>query len=91
MKVQDKVALDAIKAHKESHIEVNQEACRACDRRVCLAVCPAELYSLDEGSGLIKIEHAGCLECGTCLVVCEKGAITWRYPEPGFGIRYRHG
>ena len=30
-----------------------------------------------------------CLECGTCLIICEKGALDWKYPRGGFGVRYR--
>jgi ferredoxin like protein len=34
--------------------------------------------------------HDGCLECGTCYVVCGKDAFTrWRYPRGGFGVSYR--
>ena len=91
MKIEEKVALLAIKAHEKSHITVDQAACAACDHRICLSVCPAELYTLEPETKQIKIEHAGCLECGTCLIVCPKGSITWVYPEPGFGIRYRFG
>jgi ferredoxin like protein len=42
-------------------------------------------------TGQIAIEVAGCLECGTCLVVCPFGALAWRYPSGGAGIRYRFG
>jgi ferredoxin like protein len=32
---------------------------------------------------------AACLECGTCLLVCDKGALDWNYPKGGFGVRFR--
>jgi ferredoxin like protein len=33
----------------------------------------------------------GCLECGTCKVVCDRDAVSWRYPRGGYGVRYRWG
>ena len=34
--------------------------------------------------------YAGCLECGTCFVVCDGDAFTrWRYPRGGFGVSFR--
>jgi len=34
--------------------------------------------------------HDGCLECGTCYVVCQKDAFTrWRYPRGGYGVAFR--
>jgi ferredoxin like protein len=76
---------------KEPHIVVNQEICRArCRRKVCLAVCPAKLYSLTPG-GEVTLNWEGCLECGTCKLACAEGALTWRYPRGGLGVQYRMG
>ena len=91
MKVEDKVALCAIKHHEKSHIQLDADACRGCDTRICLKACPAHLYTMEPDSGEVKVEHTGCLECGTCMVICPLQAVDWRYPEPGFGISYRHG
>lgn len=61
----------------------------AVDRLV--RVCPAGLYRLDE-EGRPRFDHAGCLECGTCRIVAEGGALaTWRYPGPTMGVEYRYG
>ena len=39
------------------------------------------LARLEEGT------FKNCFECGTCYLVCNKeGAISWTYPEGGFGI-----
>lgn len=89
MKVEEKLALCAIKPAAESHIALDLVRCRECADRVCLRACPAGLYT--EEAGLVIVDHKGCLECGTCLVVCACGAITWAYPPGGAGIRYRHG
>jgi ferredoxin like protein len=67
---------------KEAHIVINKEICAQCQDKPCLIVCPAALYKLD----------AGCLECGTCRVVCKnKGIIKWEYPKGTFGVNFRYG
>jgi ferredoxin like protein len=46
--------------------------------------CPAGLFSLTP-------DH-GCLECGTCRLLCDESTLQqWRYPPSGFGITYRFG
>ncbi|MBW1810840.1 MAG: 4Fe-4S dicluster domain-containing protein [Deltaproteobacteria bacterium] len=91
MKVEEKVALCAIRQHQDSHIEIDQACCSRCPTRICLRACPAGLYSLSDESAPIKLDHSGCLECGTCMIVCPLSAVSWNYPAPGFGIHYRHG
>lgn len=73
---------------EESHIELNKEECARCKSRPCLFVCPAGVYSL-KGEEVV-FDAAGCLECGTCRVVCPRG-IVWRYPRESFGVIYRYG
>jgi ferredoxin like protein len=74
----------------ECHIVVDQELCRTTGTGAAIiAVCPAGVYS--EHEGLIVVDDAGCLECGTCLAVAAPGALTWRYPRGGFGVSYREG
>ncbi|HNY70991.1 MAG TPA: 4Fe-4S dicluster domain-containing protein [Syntrophorhabdus sp.] len=92
MKVEEKLALDAFKTDKESHITINQEICRAkCKEKNCIVVCPGHLYSYNEENNEMVVEFAGCLECGTCKIACPEGAITWVYPKGDFGVQYRYG
>ncbi len=91
MKVEEKIALNAMKNDRESHIGINQERCAKCTERVCIVVCPGRLYSLNEETGEMVVEYAGCLECGTCMIACTNGAITWDYPRGEFGVQYRYG
>ncbi len=91
MKVEEKITLCAIKANETSHIELDQSSCRICETRICVKACPAGLYAYEPELDEIKVDHAGCLECGTCLIICPPGAVTWQTPAPGFGIRYRYG
>ena len=91
MKVEEKIALDAIKNDKESHITLDQTICGKCKERMCVTVCPGHLYALNEETGDMVVEYAGCLECGTCKIACIYKAITWEYPGGEFGIQYRYG
>lgn len=52
--------------------------------------CPANLYKRDENG--VHFDYAGCLECGTCRVLCGDSILKkWVYPQGGFGIEYRFG
>ena len=71
------------------HIKVNNEICRECDNQVCLRVCPAEVYAVEDGE--ITVSYQGCLECGACRIACTLGGIEWQYPKGGFGVCLRFG
>lgn len=54
-------------------------------------VCPAALYKRDE-EGNKSFDYAGCLECGTCRIVCGDTIVKkWKFPEPTMGVEYRFG
>ncbi len=73
----------------EAHIKVNREVCHACTHRACTFACPVSCYQWNEQRGRIDFAYESCLECGTCLIICDKGALEWKYPRGGFGVRYR--
>jgi ferredoxin like protein len=75
----------------QAHIKVNKEQCRSCREKPCLYACPAGLYTLKDEE--MQFDYAGCLECGTCRVVCPRAGevITWAYPRGGFGVQFRFG
>ncbi|MCX5998444.1 MAG: hypothetical protein NTU41_02335 [Chloroflexi bacterium] len=52
-------------------------------------VDPAECFKLREGK--VGFAYEGCLECGSCRIVCDKSAIEWSYPRGGFGISFEFG
>jgi ferredoxin like protein len=89
MKIDDKLALNLYHIDKQPHIEIDQAICRQCPHKACTRVCPVENYTLNEGEVVFAWE--GCLECGTCRIVCDQGSLTWNYPTGGFGIVYRMG
>ncbi|MEM3395263.1 MAG: 4Fe-4S binding protein, partial [Nitrososphaerota archaeon] len=55
----------------------------------CTYLCPAKCYIPTENGILFSYE--GCLECGTCRIVCPHEAINWDYPLSGRGVQYRFG
>jgi ferredoxin like protein len=76
---------------EEPHIVLDKEICKKCIEKPCLYVCPAVLYQLDK-KGDITFDYAGCLECGTCRVMCKNhGIVKWEYPRGTFGVSLRHG
>lgn len=53
--------------------------------------CPAACYSVND-KGQVEIVPDGCLECGTCRVICAAtGEIEWQYPRGGYGVMYKFG
>ncbi len=91
MKIEEKLAIDAFKNDTESHITLDQNKCKTCQERFCIYACPAHLYELNEESGEMQAEFAGCLECGTCMIACIYGSVTWVCPRGEFGVQYRYG
>ena len=85
--VQEKLDLIRFRLDKETHIIIDREKCAICEGRPCLFACPAALFTLSGDEILHSYE--GCLECGTCYVVCEQDAIDWRYPKGGYGVGFR--
>jgi len=73
----------------EPHIVVDGDGCRGCSTKECVTACPANLF-VPTADGGILFNYEQCFECGTCYLVCNRrGAITWRYPEGGYGVVFR--
>lgn len=81
--------LVSYKIDEEPHIKVRLDVCTDCTHRACTYICPARCYEWNEQKGRLSFAHEACLECGSCLIVCDRGAIEWEYPAAGFGVRYR--
>jgi len=87
--IDDKLATTRFRQHHEPHILVDGTKCEGCSTRDCLIVCPAKLFSLLT-DGTILFNYEQCFECGACYVACNRdGAITWSYPQGGYGVCYR--
>jgi len=87
--IEDKLAVNKYDVDKDVHIKVNEDICKVCENRPCLYVCPAECYKLREGH--VTFSYEGCLECGSCRIICDKGAIEWTLPRAGFGVCFEYG
>lgn len=73
------------------HIRViDASACAACAVQPCTVCCPAGCWRAADGGG-IELVVDGCLECGTCRLVCDHGNVDWNYPRGGFGILFKFG
>jgi len=90
MKIEDKLAVNKFDIDKEVHIQLKEEACQDCDVHSCLYACPSDCFKLTEDER-ITFAYEGCLECGSCRIICDKDAIEWTLPRAGFGICYQYG
>ncbi|AOV17776.1 ferredoxin [Acidihalobacter aeolianus] len=75
------------------HISVRDSSvCRdACQDKACTFCCPAGCYAPD-ASGGVTLSVDGCLECGTCRIICaEHQNVEWWYPRGGYGILFKFG
>lgn len=88
-KVEDKLAVNKFDIDREVHIRLHEEACRDCEDHPCLSACPADCFKMTQDH--ITFSFEGCLECGSCRLVCEKNAIEWTLPRAGYGICYEYG
>jgi ferredoxin like protein len=89
MIVDDLFDLVSYRIHSEPHILVNQDICRKCAHRACTFACPARCYRWNTEKEIVDFAYEACLECGTCLILCDRGALEWHYPRGGYGVRFR--
>ena len=91
MKIEDKLFLDRYVVDEVPHLEIiDQEKCQQCDNKACTYTCPAQCYKEEEGK--VVLSYEGCLECGTCRIICNQSLnIRWNYPRGGFGVSYKYG
>lgn len=56
-----------------------------------MLACPAGLYKQDD-QGQYLFDSAGCLECGTCRVLCGDTILEkWTFPVGTHGVEFRYG
>jgi ferredoxin like protein len=93
MNIEQKLSLDKFVVDEGNpHIVIHQENIDPATTKALTLACPAGLYTQND-TGQLLFEVAGCLECGTCRVICAHlpGALDWTHPRPSFGIQYRCG
>ena len=85
-----KLGLDVFKPVGEPHIKIIQGMEKDPRLKLAIRACPAGLYSENE-KGEVFLASDGCLECGTCRLVCGTEILDWNYPPGGTGVQYRLG
>ncbi|WP_019849642.1 4Fe-4S dicluster domain-containing protein [Desulfitobacterium sp. PCE1] len=76
---------------ENAHIVLKQGDMDRVEYRKLVLACPAGLYTINE-SGNIQFDYAGCLECGTCRVLCGKTLLEkWEFPLGTLGVEFRYG
>ena len=88
MSITERLSTVQFNVDETAHIVVDGDRCRACDKHTCLTFCPAQCFTPTDSGG-IAFYHVGCLECGTCLLLCAGEAVQWNYPRGGYGVSYR--
>lgn len=74
-----------------AHIIILKDTLSREALKKCVIACPAGLYTIKE-DGNIGFDFAGCLECGTCRVLCAgTETLEWNYPQGTFGVEFRYG
>ncbi len=95
MKLEDKLFLVTFNADTESHLSVKDQAkCAQCQNKEgkpCINGCPADCWEHVEEKNETHVAFEGCLECGTCRIICPYDNVGWKYPRGGFGVKYRFG
>lgn len=85
----DRMATVEFRVAERAHIVVDSERCEGCSTQYCVTACPADLF-VPTADGRILFNYEQCFECGTCYLACNvEGAITWSYPDGGFGVVLR--
>ena len=89
--VDEKLAIDKYDVDESNaHIVMDDNISDAQFAKLVRA-CPAALYKYAE-DGSKTFDYAGCLECGTCRILCGlDGLAKWEYPMGTMGIEYRYG
>jgi ferredoxin like protein len=80
---------NVFKPSSREHIVIKPEVPEDRLRRMVF-ICPAGLYATDEDDHVI-LSLDGCLECGTCRLVCGTDVLEWDYPAGGSGVQFRFG
>ena len=85
-----KLGLNVFKESPRFHIEIKLGKEDDPSLMKAILICPAGLYSVGS-DGRVELSQDGCLECGTCKIVCGDEVLSWNYPEGATGVQYRFG
>lgn len=65
----------------EANIRYIPTACKHCEEKPCLIVCPAGAITKNEGTGAVVVDKKLCIGCHTCALACPFGVP--RYDKSG--------
>jgi ferredoxin like protein len=85
-----KLGLNVFKPGTVPHIKIKPGKEKDPLLKTVSRICPAGLYTENE-KGEFTMTVDGCLECGTCRLVCGTEILEWIYPEGGTGVQFRAG
>nr|WP_295974128.1 4Fe-4S dicluster domain-containing protein [uncultured Bacillus sp.] len=90
--IEEKLGVNKFNVDEEnSHIVIKKEKIDMNEFKKLMIACPAGLYALNDDDS-VRFDYAGCLECGTCRVLCGSTIIEkWEFPQGTFGIEFRKG
>ena len=88
-RITERLAHNVYHVDNQPHIRVRPDLCSTCDYQACVYICPAGCFEYVESR--IVFSYEGCLECGSCLIACEKKGLEWDYPRGGHGVSYQEG
>lgn len=90
--VEEKLGVNKFAVDEENpHIILKKAAIDLKEFQKLVIACPAGLYSINE-DGSVRFDYAGCLECGTCRVLCGNTILEkWEFPVGTLGIEFRYG
>lgn len=89
--IDDKLAKVKTKTDKNSHLLPDVKACKNCENKSCIYVCPAGVYEWSVQNQEIIVKFENCLECGACRIACDSQTLKWSYPKSQYGITYKKG
>lgn len=76
---------------ENAHIVIKKGNMDRAEYQKLVLACPAGLYKIND-NGDIQFDYAGCLECGTCRVLCGKTLLDkWEFPLGTLGVEFRYG
>ena len=85
-----KLGLDVFKPGGKAHIKIRAGWEKDPLLQKMVRICPAGLYNSND-QGEVSLTIDGCLECGTCRLICGSDILEWSYPEGGAGVQLRFG
>jgi len=55
----------------------DESRCTHCG--ACVAICPANAFSVEQGTRKVLFDHGKCVVCGLCVKACPPRAMIWYF------------